>query len=59
MAQWVKNPPATQKTQEMWVRFLGQQDPLGDLLDPGIKPRSPVSSALQVDSLPTEPLRKP
>ena len=28
----------------------------GDLLDPGIEPRSP---ALQVDSLPTEPQRKP
>ena len=26
MAQWVKNPPATQKTQEIWVQFLGQQD---------------------------------
>ena len=30
MAQWVKNPPAMQKTQEMWIRFLGQQDPLGE-----------------------------
>ena len=33
--------------------------PLGDLLDPGIEPASPVSSALQADSLPTEPLGKP
>ena len=30
--------------------------PRGDLPHPGIKPESPVSSALQVDSLPTEPL---
>ena len=28
----------------------------GDLPDPGIKPLSTASSALQVDSLPTEPL---
>jgi len=28
MAQWVKNPPATQETQEMQVRSLGQEDPL-------------------------------
>ena len=28
MAQWVKNPPATQETQEMRVRFLGWEDPL-------------------------------
>ena len=27
MAQWVKNMPAMQKTQEMWVKALGQ-DPL-------------------------------
>ena len=31
----------------------------GDLSDPGIKPESPVSPALQVNFLPTEPLRKP
>ena len=30
--------------------------PPGDLLDPGIESESPVSPALQVDSLPTEPL---
>ena len=24
----VKNPPAKQETQEMWVRSLGQEDPL-------------------------------
>ena len=35
-----------------WLAFLSP----GDLPDPGIKPRSP---ALQVDSLPTEPLGKP
>ena len=27
-AQWVKNPPVIWKTQEMWVRSLGQEDPL-------------------------------
>ena len=27
MAQWVKNPPAMQETQEMWVRSIGQEDP--------------------------------
>ena len=26
MAQWVKNSPALQETQETWVRFLGQED---------------------------------
>ena len=28
MAQVVKNQPAMQKTQEMWVQSLGQEDPL-------------------------------
>ena len=28
MAQWMKNPPAIQGTQEMRVRSLGQEDPL-------------------------------
>ena len=28
MAKWVKNPPAMQKTQEMWVQFLGGEDSL-------------------------------
>ena len=28
MAQQVKNPPAMQETQEMWVKSLGQEDPL-------------------------------
>ena len=28
MAQWVKNPPATQEAQETLVQFLGQEDPL-------------------------------
>ena len=31
----------------------------GDLPNPGIKPESPVSPALQADSLPTEPLGMP
>ena len=29
MAQWVKNSPAMQETQEMWVQFLDQEDLLG------------------------------
>ena len=28
MAQWVKNLPEMQETQETWVRSLGQEDPL-------------------------------
>ena len=28
MAQQVKNPPAMQETQEIWVRSLGQKDAL-------------------------------
>ena len=28
VAQWVKNPPAMQETQETWVRSLGWEDPL-------------------------------
>ena len=28
MARWVKNLPAIQETQEMWVQSLGQEDPL-------------------------------
>ena len=28
MAQWGKNPPAVQDTQETWVWFLGWEDPL-------------------------------
>ena len=28
MAQWVKNLPAVQETQEMQVQSLGQEDPL-------------------------------
>ena len=27
MAQWVKNPPAMQETQQLWVRSIGQEDP--------------------------------
>ena len=44
--------------QEYWSGF--PFPPPGDLPDPGIEPVSPVSPALQVDSLPTtEPLGKP
>ena len=28
MAQWIKNFPAVQETQEMWVQSLGWEDPL-------------------------------
>ena len=28
MAQLVKNPPAVQETQEMWVQSLGWENPL-------------------------------
>ena len=28
MAEWVKNLPVMQETQERWVRSLGQEDPL-------------------------------
>ena len=28
MAQWVNDLPVVQETLEIWVRFLGQQDPL-------------------------------
>ena len=43
--------------QEYWGGL--QCSPSGDLPDPGIKPVSPVSPALQVTSLPVESLRKP
>ena len=41
--------------QEYWS---GLFPPPGDLPNPGIEPESPVSPALQVDSLPTEPSGK-
>ena len=43
-------------SQECWngLPFL----PLGNLPRPGIEPESPMSPALQADSLPIEPLRK-
>ena len=28
MAQWVKNPPAMEEMQEIWVQSLGQEDAL-------------------------------
>ena len=40
-----------------WSRQLFP--PPGDLSDPQIEPTSPVSPALQADSLPTEPSGKP
>ena len=48
------------------MRFSGQEYwsglpclPPGDLPNPGIEPTSPVSPALQADSLPAEPSGKP
>ena len=38
--------------QEHWSGL--PRTPLGDLPNPGIKPTSPISSALQVDSLPAD-----
>ena len=32
MAQQVKSPPAIQETQETWVRFLDQEDPLEEVM---------------------------
>ena len=29
MAQWVKNPPAIQETQEIWIHSLGWENSLG------------------------------
>ena len=43
--------------QEYWRGLLCP--PPGDLPDLGIEPISPVSPALQADSLPTEPPEKP
>ena len=34
VAQWVKNMPAVQETQEIWIRFLGQEDPLKEVTEP-------------------------
>ena len=39
-------------SQEYWSGLTFP--PPGDLPDPGIKPMSPISSALQVDSLPAD-----
>ena len=43
--------------QEYWSGLLFLH--LGDLPNPGIKPLSPVSPALQADALPSEPPGKP
>ena len=32
MAQQVQSPPAIQETQETWVRFLDQEDPLEEVM---------------------------
>ena len=48
MAQQVKNLPAKQKTQEMWVQSLGQEDPL--------KEEMPTCSSIPAWEIPwTEP----
>ena len=31
MAQWVKDSPSVQETQEMWVRSLGWEDSLEEM----------------------------
>ena len=54
---WQGPLPMGFSRQEYWSRFLCP--PPGDLPDPGIKPMSPVVSALQVDSLTIGPLGKP
>ena len=59
---WDGSPPGSSVDrvffkQEYWSGLLFP--PSGSLLDPGIKPASPVSPALQADSLPTEPPGKP
>ena len=43
--------------QEYWSEL--PFPPSGNLPDPGIKPVSPMSPALQVDSLPAKPSGKP
>ena len=43
--------------QKYWSVLL--RPPPGDLSNPGIEPESPVSSALQANSLPAEPSGKP
>ena len=43
--------------QEYWTGL--PFSPPGGLPHPGIEPTTPVSAALQADSLPAEPLRKP
>ena len=44
-------------SQEHWSGLLFP--PPGDLPNPGVEPESPVSPALQADSLPNEPSGKP
>ena len=34
MAQWIKNLPAVQETQETWVQSPGQEDPLEEKMAP-------------------------
>ena len=54
------SPPDSSVHGILQARTLDElpRPPPGDLPDPGTKPRSPVFSALQVDSLPAEPLGK-
>ena len=58
---WDYSPPGSSVHEILQARILEWVaiSPPEDLADPGIEPTSPVSSVLQVDSLPTEPLGKP
>ena len=35
MAKWMKNPPAIQELQEMWIQSLGWEDPLEKEMETG------------------------
>ena len=50
--------PASSVHEILQARIL-EWDPLGNLPESGIKPMSPASPALHVDSLSTEPFGKP
>ena len=61
VALWIvpRQPPLSMELSRQEYQSGLPFPPPGDLLDPGIEPESPVSPALQEDSLPAEPLGKP